>query len=106
MRDTSLMNSSTQAGGLQVSRRDDRAQYELYDGDELLSFATFTEIDGVVIVPHVETRPQHRGNDYSSVLMDGVVDDLRTKGLRINPICWVARRCVEALPDADDLMAV
>lgn len=106
MRDTSLMNSPTQAGGLHVSRCDDRAQYELYDGDELLSYATFTEINGVVIVPHVETRPQHRGNDYSSVLMQGVVDDLRAGGLRINPICWVARRYVEVLPDADDLMVL
>ncbi len=105
MRDTLLMNSPTQMGGLHVSRCDDRAQYELHDGDELLSYATFTEIDGVVIVPHVETRPQHRGNDYSSVLMEGVVDDLRARGLRINPICWVAHRYVEVLPDADDLMA-
>ena len=106
MRDTSLMNSPTRAGGFHVSRHEDRAQYELYDGDELLSFATFTEIDGVVIVPHVETRPQHRGNDYSSVLMEGVVDDLRARRLRINPICWVARGYVEVLPDADELMAV
>lgn len=106
MRDTSLMNSSKQAGGLHVSRRDDRAQYELYDGDELLSFATFTEIDGVVIVPHVETPRQHRGNGYSSVLMEGLVDDLRTKGLRINPICWVARRYVEVQADAGDLIAI
>ena len=106
MRDTSLMNSPTHAGRLHVSRRDDRAQYELYDGDELLSFATFTETDGVVTVPHVETRPQHRGNDYSSVLMEGVVDDLRARRLRIDPVCWVARRHVEALPDADELMVV
>ena len=106
MRDTPLMNSPTRTGGIHVSRRDDRAQYELHDGDELLSFATFTEIDGVVIMPHVETRPQHRGNDYSSVLMEGVVHDLRSRGLRINPICWVAKRYVEALPDVDDLLAV
>lgn len=106
MRDTLLMNSPTPMGGLNVSRCDDRAQYELHDGDELLSYASFTEIDGVVIVPHVETRPQHRGNDYSSLLMEGVVDDLRARGLRINPICWVAQRYVEVLPDADDLIAV
>ena len=100
------MDSATHTGELHVSRRDDRAQYELYDGDELLSFATFTQTDGVVTVPHVETRPQHRGNHYSSVLMEGVVDDLRARQLRIDPVCWVARRHVEALPDADELMVV
>jgi uncharacterized protein len=89
---------------LRVTRSGDRAQYELHDGDELLSFAPFSERDGVVTVPHVETRLQHRGNGYSSALMAGVVDDLRTRGLRIDPICPVARRYVQALPDADTLM--
>ena len=89
--------------GLLFSRRDDR--YELHDGDELLSFAPYTESDGVVAVPHVETRVRHRGNGYSSVLMAGVVDDLRTRGLRIDPICWVARQYVAALDDADELTA-
>lgn len=88
---------------LLVSRRDDR--YELHHGDELLSFAPYTEVDGVVVVPHVETRVRHRGNGYSSVLMAGVVDDLRARGLRIDPICWVARQYVDALDDADELTA-
>lgn len=89
---------------LRISRSGDRAQYELYDGDELLSFAPFSERDGVVTVAHVETRVQHRGNGYSSALMAGLVDDLRTRGMSIDPVCPVARRYVQALPDADELM--
>lgn len=104
MRDTSRMNSSTKSGGLRVSRHDDRAQYELHDGDELLSFAPFTESDGVMTVPHIETLVQHRGHRYSSILMDGLVDDLRSRGLRIEPTCVVVRGYVRALPDADELM--
>ena len=86
-----------------VSRRDDR--YELHDGDELLSFAPYSELDGVVVMPHVETRVQFRGNGYSSVLMAGVVDDVRARGVTIDPICWVARQYVAGLPDAADLTA-
>ncbi len=89
---------------MQVIRADERSRYELYDDGELLSFAPFSQADGVVTVPHVETRVQHRGNGFSSVLMDGVVDDLRTNDLRIRPICWVARQHVQALPDADQLI--
>ena len=88
---------------LSVSRRDDR--YELHDGDELLSFAPYSEVDGVIVMPHVETRVQHRGNGYSSVLMAGVVDDVRARGVTIDPICWVARQYVAVLPDAADLTA-
>jgi uncharacterized protein len=98
------MTSSSRSGDLHVRRRDDRAQYELHDGEDLLSFATFSQADGVVTVPHVETPVEHRGHGYSTVLMAGVVDDLRANGLRIDPICWVARRYVEAQPDADGLM--
>ena len=89
--------------GLVVRRGGDR--YELCDGDELVSFASYLEIDGVVVVPHVETRVQHRGNGYSSVLMAGVVDDLRTRRMRIDARCWVAREYVVGLDDADELMA-
>jgi len=88
---------------LVVSRRDGR--YELHDGDELLSFAPYSEVGGVVVMPHVETRVQHRGSGYSSALMAGVVDDLRARRLRIDPICWVARQYVSALDDADELTA-
>lgn len=91
--------------GLRVVRRDDHGRYELYDGEQLLSFADFTETDGVVLVPYVETLTRHRGNDYSSRLMAGVVDDIRTRGVRIHPTCPVAGRYVRALPDADQLLA-
>lgn len=94
---------STSRSDLVVSRRDDR--YELHDGDELLSFAPYAEADGVVVMPHVETQVQHRGNGYSSALMAGVVDDLRARSVRIDPICWVARQYVAGLPDAADLTA-
>jgi uncharacterized protein len=86
-----------------VERRARR--YELLDGDEVLSFADCSEADGVVTVPYLETAPRHRRRGYSSMLMAGVVDDLRTRNLRIEPICHVARSYVEALPDADTLLA-
>ncbi len=98
MRDTRAMDS------MRVIRSDERSRYELYDDDELLSFAAFSRDDGVVTVPHVETRVQHRGHGFSSVLMDGVVGDLRANDLRIRPICWVARQHVQALPDAEQLI--
>jgi len=99
------MNSPTESGALRVSRDEDRSQYELHDGDELLSFAPFTESEGVMTVPHIETLVQHRGHSYSSVLMDGLVADLRSRGLRIEPTCVVVRGYVRALADADELMA-
>jgi predicted GNAT family acetyltransferase len=42
----------------------------------------------------------------SDRLMQGVLDDLRTNGLRIEPICWVAATYVENHPaEAAELLA-
>jgi predicted GNAT family acetyltransferase len=89
----------------EVTRNDTSSRYELRADGELLSWARFSVDADVVTVPHVETEPQHRGNHYSSTLMAGLVEDLRARDLRIQPLCWVARSYVESLPDASALLA-
>jgi predicted GNAT family acetyltransferase len=89
----------------EVTRNEVLGRYELRAGGELLSWARFAEAADVVTVPHVETEPQHRGNHYSTALMEGLVEDLRVRHLRIEPLCWVARSYVESLPDASSLLA-
>jgi predicted GNAT family acetyltransferase len=89
----------------EVTRNDALGRYELRADGELLSWARFAVAADVVTVPHVETEPQHRGNHYSSTLMKGLVEDLRARDLRIEPVCWVARAYVESLPDAASLLA-
>jgi predicted GNAT family acetyltransferase len=89
----------------EVTRNEGLGRYELRADGELLSWARFSVDADVVTVPHVETEPQHRGNHYSSTLMEGLVEDLRARDLRIEPLCWVARSHVESLPDAASLLA-
>ncbi len=98
------MDAPIESSNLRVRRRDDIGRYELYDGHELLSFAPFTEKGDVITIPHVETRLQYRGNGYASLLLGGFVDDLRHRGLRVDATCPVARRFIQSLPDADELM--
>ena len=88
-----------------VTRNDDRQRYELRLGDELLSFADFSEVPGAIVVPHVETVLHQRENGYSSMLMAGVVDDLTARSLKIVPHCRVARSYVQSLPNAAELIA-
>jgi predicted GNAT family acetyltransferase len=88
-----------------VTRNDVSGRYELRADGELLSWARYTVDGDVVTVPYVETEPKHRGHNFSATLMAGVVDDLRARDLRIEPLCWVARSYVESLPDAVTLLA-
>jgi predicted GNAT family acetyltransferase len=97
--------SSTASSDRVVTRNDDRQRYELHVDDELISIADFSEIPGAIVVPHVETAPQHRGNGFSSTLMAGVIDDLTQRSLKIVPHCPFARSYVRGLPNADELIA-
>jgi predicted GNAT family acetyltransferase len=80
-------------------------QYELWLGDERIGLATYAHTDGVVTVPHVETDPAHQGNGYAALLMDGLIDDLRARSLKIRPLCPYAAGYMRERPDTHDLYA-
>ena len=73
-----------------VTRHDDRGRYELVVGGDVVAFAEFSPGD-VITIPYIETDVRHRGNGYSSLLMDGVIDDLRSRGVQVRATCSVAR---------------
>ena len=90
MRDTDHMNSDTDSAPT-VTRHDDRGRYELDVDGDVVAFAEFSERDAVVTIPYIETAVQHRGNGYSSMLMDGVIGDLRGRDAHVRATCSVAR---------------
>jgi uncharacterized protein len=81
------------------------SRYELRIGDELVSLADYRRSDGVVTVPHVETKPALQGQGFAEMLMDGIVDDLRARSLTIRPTCPYAAAYMRDRPDIHDLYA-
>ncbi len=90
VRDTAPMDSDATPAGV-VSRTDDRDRYELDVDGQVVAFAEFADHGRLITIPYIETDPQHRGKGYSSMLMDGVIDDLRTRGVQVRATCSVAR---------------
>jgi len=98
---------------LLVTRNDDARRYELRADDELVGYADVIahrtapgSTSGLVVtVPHVETVARHRGKGYAAQLMSGIVDDLRSRGQRIDPVCSYARAYVTERPELHDLLA-
>ena len=84
------MNSSGTSGHT-VTRHDDRGRYELEIAEEVVAFAEFSHLGDVTTIPYIETAPTHRGNGYSSLLMNGVIADLRDRGVQVCATCSVAR---------------
>jgi predicted GNAT family acetyltransferase len=74
-----------------VTRHDDRGRYDLTLGSHVIAFADFSSGDDMITIPYIETAVRHRGNGYSALLMDGVIDDLRARGVRVRATCSVAR---------------
>jgi len=79
-----------------VTRHDDRGRYELEIDGEVVAFADFSADGDHLTIPYIETAPQHRRNGYSSMLMDGVIDDLRARSIQVRATCSVARAHIAA----------
>ena len=95
MRDTSAVNTEATPAH-PVTRHDDRGRYELEVDGNVVAFADFTRRNDEITIPYIETVARHRGNGYSSALMDGVIDDLRTRHLHVRATCSVARAHIAA----------
>jgi len=90
----------------EVSDNPDRRRYELRVDDRIVSIADYDlTTKGVVVVPHVETDPELRGQGMADRLMRGMLDDLRAHDRRITPLCGFAASYIRNHPADSDLLA-
>ncbi|NIR40522.1 MAG: N-acetyltransferase [Actinobacteria bacterium] len=83
----------------------ERRRYELLVDERIVSIADYSLHGDVVVVPHVETDPELRGQGNADRLMRGMLDDLRARRLRIRPVCPYAAAFLRAHPGDADLTA-
>ncbi len=79
-------------------------RFELLQRGEVVSFANYTEREGSIVVPHVETVVEHRGNGYAAQLMEGLLAILREDGRTIVPLCPFAARHIRDNEQHHDLL--
>lgn len=79
-------------------------RFELLREGQVVSVAIYRSEGDRVIVPHVETEPAHRGNDYAAELMEGMLSLLRSTGRSMTPLCSYAAGYVQAHPEHHDLV--
>lgn len=70
-----------------VTENTAEGRFELRRDGTIVSFATYDDRNGSVVVPHVETMPIHRGNGYAAELMEGLLGILRATDRTIVPLC-------------------
>jgi len=79
-------------------------RFELLRNGEVVSFASYRERGTSVLVPHVETAPEHRGNGYAAELMEGLLAILRAEDRTIVPLCPFAARHIRDNEQHHDLL--
>ncbi len=100
-----LEGAGEQDAGFVVFDNVDRSRFELLHNDVLVSFASYSLRGDVVVIPHVETAPAHRGNGYAARLMDGLLDILRATNRTVVPVCPFAAQHIGDNPPFHDLVA-
>ena len=82
-------------------------RYEIRVGDELAGFtvAEPTDEPGVILFPHTEIAPAFEGQGLASKLVQGALDDVRERGLRIRATCPYILGWLPKHPEYEDLVA-
>lgn len=86
--------------------RDDaaRSRFELEAGG-VTAFMNYQRSSNVISLDHTETPVAARGRGLASQLVKGVLDEVRSRGLKIVPRCPFVRAYVERHPEYRNLLA-
>jgi uncharacterized protein len=95
------------AGGMETTVRDapDADRYEIRDGETLLGIAAYQLRGDEIRFTHTEVNPDVGENGLGSRLVRTALDDVRSRGLRVVPLCPFVRGWIERHPDYADLVA-
>lgn len=80
-------------------------RFELHRDGTMVGLATYRRQGDRIVIPHVETFPEHRGQGYAARLVDGALDQIRATGAKVVPLCPFAAAHIQDNPRHHDLVA-
>jgi predicted GNAT family acetyltransferase len=80
-------------------------RFELRQGGSVAAFADYRLQDGVVCFTHTEVQPRHEGQGVGSRLAAAALDDVKKRGLQVEPACAFIARYIERHPEYQPLVA-
>ena len=90
-----------------VTVKDNPAElrYEARQRDQLLGEIRYRTEPGLVVLVHTEVASSAEGKGVGSELVAGALEDIRSRGLRVVPVCPFVASYVGRHPEYDDLVA-
>ena len=83
----------------------ENSRYEIRDGDRLLGVAAYERRGNQVVVTHTEVESDAEHSGLGSTLVRAALDDVRSKGENVVPMCSFVRGWIERHPEYRDLVA-
>ena len=89
---------------VQVSDNPEEQRYEDFVDGVLGGFAQYRLRPGRIVFTHTEVDDAYEGHGVGSTLIRTALDDARSRGLRVTPLCPFVRAYIEEHPDYQDLV--
>lgn len=82
-----------------------RSRFEAVIGRKIVAFADYRALRQRVAVIHTEVAPGYAGRGVGQRLVAWLLDDIRTRGLKVTPICPFTAAFIERHPAYADLVS-
>lgn len=81
----------------------ERQRYEIRRDGQVLGFAAYRKANRLIVFTHTEIEPAAEGQGLGGQLVRGALDDVRSQGLPVLPICPFVQQWMGRHPDYLDL---
>jgi uncharacterized protein len=81
---------------------DDHAELRRYEarlGSDVVGFIAYHAEPGRITLLHTQVDPAFEGKGFGSRLIGGALDDIRSRGLSVVPVCRFVRAYLERHPE-------
>jgi len=81
-------------------------RYELRVGDEVVGVAEYILVPkrDRIVLTHTEVDPQRKGEGLGGAIAQGVLDDIRGRGLLVQPLCPFIAAYIARHPEYADIV--
>jgi predicted GNAT family acetyltransferase len=83
----------------------DAFRYELWLGDTLAGFIEYAIDPGRIVLIHTEVDDSLKRRGLGAQLVAAALADIRSRGLKVVPVCPFVRSYIRRHTDQDDLVA-
>jgi predicted GNAT family acetyltransferase len=87
-----------------VTDRPEQLRYEIDVDGEVAGFLMYRIEPGVLELVHTDVDPKWEGKGVGAALVQGVLGDVRARGLKVRPYCPFVAAYIRRHPEYEDLV--